>query len=530
MFNPVKAIPEVYKVVKQFNGIIAGGAVADKYFGVESSDIDVFVSENGNKDKLFKIIEKYDFTLAQSKLQELFRPQFNGYDVPQFDEYGILSFNRSDRGIKAVYKGEIKGYPVDIVIVSTENVIRYIDTFDLNIKRAYYDGRYHYTREFLRDAETGVVTPHNFEPLGYIRAKKYADKYGLAVHPIFELSRNYVAYIKKYRHDEYIPKKYREYVEETDFGSFEEHKVQALDLLRFVNAHEVYKQKRMDNLLLLSYFMNKEIQSRHRLINEKLTIKIDSYRFHEYESATSRLFFGASEEEKALLGPICFITKEQFRENKILDLFGRQTSIIKYINKIEKKLPQYKMTFKLLRHYVENREMSEEITIEFSSRTEDLLQISTNKGWKSCQSWTFGYANRLNSCTLGNLGGATLVGIIRINGNTDWDGRFLVRLGKNNKVWLEKIYTHRMEISRNMDSIHHQIIEALEKKGYCAMCNTKRDEDFESYKILFKPYNDTNIELNRYGNGWQFKNTCYKSDVVENLVLLEDIDDVLDIL
>lgn len=496
LFNAERAITAVHSEVLGFDGIIAGGIVADRYFNVDSKDIDVFVSYT-NANEAIEYADTHGFTKVGTDLGDI---------VLDIDSYG-RSRNNTRTNIVAVYKGFILGYPTDIVIAEEDDVRVHIDSFDLNIKRAYYDGRYHYTEAFMNDVTTGIITPNVYESTGYIRAKLAADKYGMEISPMFELSRNYVSYLKEHDHFDKISKKYHEYVASTDIGSYKEHIVQAADLFKRVAYETRTEDKRMKKFATLSRLMKKRVQTLHPITREHLTLTVDSMNHKDFDAAARTLYYNLYNnlEERELMSPLMHIQRNEFNDGTMLDANGRRVRINKFINKLIKKMPDWKMSFDMMSKLVETRGTQSSATVEFSASTKDLLQISTHKGWSSCQKWSFDTVTGHNVGTLGNLGGATVVGILKTEDSKKWGGRFLVRIGEDNALWLEGIYTHRAEFGEDQGAIISQVADQLRELGYTVFTNSIEGMMFNSLAMQFRPYNDTGLNLVQAGSKWYFR-------------------------
>jgi hypothetical protein len=510
LFSADLAVKSVWEKVMTFNGIVAGGAVADAYFKVGAKDIDVFVSSN-HREEVYKFVENNRFVNA-SHLQE--QPRAFG-----FDSYGRSSMGGRSKNIIEVFKGFVLGYPVDIVMVSERDPREHVKTFDLNIKQAYYDGLYHYTKGFMKDITDNTVSCSAYEPTGYIRAKLAADKYEMEIGKEFELSRNYIAYVKEQSRFDMIPAKYRDHVESNDFGDYNIAKVQAADLYTFYAGMRSVGTPAIDPVIWGLHYLNrtvsKEKQTHHPITRQSFEIELESANYIPFHQLTWKIYsdtvdvlspFEESKEGKDLQA-LHDLSKEDFIEGMVTDENGRRVKINKFINKLMKRYKEHASSFEALKRYVETRGAKSTTEVKFSGSTYDLLRISTGRAWVSCQRWELGMVTDLNTGVLGNLGGATVVGYFP-NEKGEWAGRFLVRLGEDNSLFLEGIYSNRTELLEDQTAILNRIGEKLREAGFTVyksidLCDSKFD--FKGLPMAFKPYNDVGVRLDMRDGGYVFQ-------------------------
>lgn len=140
-------LAQVQKMYDDCNCYIAGGCIVDELYKLQETDVDVFVQKNS-----------------------------------------------TGEGIIRVTKETINNKDVDIVEIGMD-IQRFIETFDLNIKKCFYDGKsFFFHDECKSDIEnntlTGTITSVDFL-FRYLRAcKKYNLKQSKEVYE----SENFVAY------------------------------------------------------------------------------------------------------------------------------------------------------------------------------------------------------------------------------------------------------------------------------------------------------------------------------------------------
>lgn len=502
-FNAEVGIKTVWEAIKGTGAIIAGGSLVDWHFGKECADIDVFVSAFATayeREALEELIKKHGFVVAGLG-------QEHRFTMVQ-DSYGRM---RRNSDVSQVFKGTIHGIDVDIVVVLEENIVDHINKFDLNLKRAYYDGTTHYTEACLADIENNTVSCNCYEPQGYIRALASAQKYGMQIDSFFDISRQMLAYAKEKGYmNMAVSSKYMEMIEGLDFGDYDINVVQAADL--FTVHAKAYKDP-IKELKKLCKIASRPTQSSHSLVNESFSVKTAPSSFGEFKMFCRILSINLSADEKELASPLRRLTADAYMEGKV-EYAGRLYRIGKYLTKLERQLPKQAESIAAARKLFETRSTINQMRIEFSTNTADLLQISTDKGWTSCQRWSFGSANELNAGVLGNLGGATVVGIFREEGDTTWNGRLLVRVGNDNTVVLEDIYSHRSELKHDSKMVIMQIAKELRMRGYVVGLPYSFDKsdqvDFESLLMPYKPYNDMGIDLRKTNKGYRFHMSSFK--------------------
>lgn len=497
-FNAEVGIKTVWEAIEGTGAIIAGGSLVDWHYGKACADIDVFVSLHVSEE-------------AYAKLQAVIGE--NGFinvgdtDMPSTGRFAIDSYGRRrhDSNIYRVYKGEIGGFQVDIVLVHVPDIIAYVDGFDMNIKRAYYDGKAHYSKQCLADIKNNTVTCNVFEPQGYIRALKTAEKYGLTIAEHFDLSRQILAYAQeKDLLRSVVTAKYFDEALEMDFGSYTIEAVQAADLFQLAPKNKKQIARALD---VLSSYVAKETQSSHELTNESFDVQVSNGAHSRTSEVLRALFWELNADKQPMILPLLSMTSSEFMDGKILH-DGREYRVGKLLNRLEKQLPDHKSVISALRKSFETRSVVSKMRIEFSANTSDLLQVSTNKGWTSCQAWEFNRVTPNNVGVLGNLGGATVVGIFREEGDRTWNGRILVRVGEDKQVMLEDIYSHRVELKAKSRDIIKQIAKQLTERGYKVYTTSPGVNSLVSFKSLpmvFKPYNDTHAELMKDEDGWVFE-------------------------
>lgn len=487
MFNATEAIKAVYPHVKGFKGIIAGGVVADHYFKKPAKDVDVFAVPSV---ELENFVTKYNFEEYHRTIGQEIVHEYHG-------------MSRGDI-IEKVYQGELEGFPVDVVVLTTDDVKAYIkDSFDLSTKLCWYDGEFTYTNRFTESVAKNLVSMNRYEPTGYIRAHLNAEKYGMELGEEYELSKHYVSYLKEEDLlEEKISKKYHDlitsqmYVPNVDLG-----KVISADLVMLA-------EPTLDDVKMLAKLNEKDIVCHHPITKERFTVETKNmkelYKFkRESSNIAAKVMSKAMElsgkevitqEEASKITEEYFVLhsveEHDFMEGK-LTVGKRKLRMNKYISGLTRKYGKLlEIDLSLLSKMVENRMTSQFIDIEFSGNRLDLLTISTGRAWRSCQKWELGTGSPHASGLLGNISGATAVGISK-DASGNWNCRFLVRIGENNALFLENIYTNKVEYGSALPEIK----ATLEARGYTVHISGDREFSFKGLNTVFTPYNDNNYSL-----------------------------------
>lgn len=532
LFNPERAIEAVYPEVEKFGGIFAGGIVCDKYFKKQTKDIDVFVHE-GNLELVMKFVEKNKF---QMKSQPTGHQKFGrNRMIPR--GYGSVNRKTNENPVHSVYGGYYLGYPMDVVVTREDPIKHVTKAFDQNIKSCYYNGKYNYTKAFNYGVLTKTVAPLSYDIAGYVRATLSAEKYDLSISPLYDLSKDFLQFILT-EHPDHVPN----YVSEKNlphfnvkklFGNRTYNKANAMIADTFVKnyGNRSAKQSVIKKYRHLCEVATREQLSDHMLTNISFDVTTPPGALYSFVQTLQRiesilrpngLFFYSTEEEKdrinedhekfkqiqRYLQPLMFVNKESFMEGKI-DFEGRTVKINKLLNTMYRKhkdlLEPVESLIKDAQTYVQDRSVKLSYQVKFTAAKDELMHISTNTEWTSCQRWNYLDPTPQSYGLLANLSGATLVGqFLHPEAKRGVAGRFLIRVGQDGSLLFESIYSTRDELRDA--SVMKQIQDALKGAGF-KLRDQYKTKGFISKNLMFVPYNDMcqNIHASEIkGQGYYF--------------------------
>lgn len=492
----ITGIKEVYKVVKGFKGIIAGGCVLDALMGKEPNDIDVFVSTSDacKSEVLYSVLSK-GFMFSEV-IRE--RPSITVED--EDESVRVIEVSK----IVSVLKGTIGQYRVEIMMVNTDDIRQYVqEDFDINITACYYDGKVVITEPAEIGFKQRIIRPLKFEPTGYIRASLCAKKYGFKVGHEYKLSRDYCEYLYEQGVlQNYVTKKYAYVDREMKFtGKYDIGNVMMVDM---------YYLARLDNnpRVLINHMMkiaNHKQVAAHPLLVDTFDIELINHSHEMFHSALRDVSSALRVDYESPLHKYTVIfqmrllrlqrlDEDDFMDNKVQLDDGRKISVVKYINRIEKEFPQVmevlgddiRIPLGKVKHIVETRNTKKTGNVKFSGMKDDLLRVSTDKEWTSCMKWELGKVNDNNIGVLGNVSGATIVGYFD-EGENRWGGRFLIRIGEDHSLFIEELYTGRVEYKGSVEIV----ADELRKRGYTVYTKENvLNSGFVSKDLVLWPYNN----------------------------------------
>ena len=536
--NAKELIKNVWGVVKAIavdttdKVAIAGGAVADAYFGKEVKDIDIFVCEElaivaqaWSEVHGFEPCDNNKFTTVQ----------------PVHDWYTGVSWTlRPNPRIRRVYKGTLFDVPVDIVVVRGDSVKKHVFTeFDLSVKAALYDGVFRYSTAFRNTIKTGIIKPVRVDITSYIRGMAAAKKYGLKLDPAYEMFKDFTYAVWKEGVLEIVfGKKNAERFEEIREDNYEPNPDNVL-VADVFHTHYLVKEEDTKKLKKQFYYLHQVLQKKqvveHPLLSEELEIQIPNrswVRFREIVELcrgiieiNMDLTMSAKqiEELKSYYFvqdtlPLCQITEEDFIKGTVR-VGKREERIGKYLMKLIKKYNALLDEFPAVREKLmeakkevfDTRVTKTTTKVFFAATPYVLTHISTNTEWKtSCQRWKLLECTEQNYGLLGNLGGATMVAYAADErsdyDSSKWKARMLIRIGTKGDLFIEIPYTTRSEYSE----LHKLLAEALKEKGITAYHVGQKLEakDFKSLPIKhFAPYNNSfsTVQVKQNRNTYYFE-------------------------
>lgn len=482
---------------------IAGGAIADTFFGKDFTDIDVFVSKT-ELERLERFCGYYGFEPIH--VPEQFKEVSDSYGNMRRVRIG-----KQESDIQAVYKGKWLDYTLDFVVVNDENIATHVTTrFDQSIKTCWFDGQFHYSDMFMETVTTGEIFPVRFEVSGYVRAWLSANKYDLKVSSQYNLSKHYMAYAHKNDHE--LDKLLSEATINKMEG-FEEEMFNFTPERANVILMDVFLNHQRDNEELyrkLCLIADQDVVTRHPLHGKEFSIEFTADGSHDFIRHISTMYgqcnrdwntHGEAEQEALqALAYLQLIQPDQYIAGKMRDEQDRETRIGKYINKIQRKHKDVYERYNIMHMFaealkmIETRSTQQKSKVFFTGSKHALTHISTKTKWSSCQRWGgFGQSLGTNYGLLANVSGTTLVAYVADERcdkkSSKWHARILVRIGQDGSVLLERVYTDRGEFHKQ-DMLRVRVQEALKEMGYTAIVTPEEAMDFRSLPMWTTPYPD----------------------------------------
>lgn len=171
-------VEETYNYLSNKYGkvVVAGGSMTDLLYGKDFYDIDVFIEYSNLK--------------------------------PEWQEQ--ISTKRLNRKLVEVFRDSYLGIAVDIVVIGI-NINNYINRFDMNLKRIWYDGKLHIARQAAKDYHMKQVSLNNYEnENAWFRLYRTAVKYDIAISKADEfIVANHLSVLKRIR----VSQKYKQYLD-----------------------------------------------------------------------------------------------------------------------------------------------------------------------------------------------------------------------------------------------------------------------------------------------------------------------------
>lgn len=467
--------------------VVAGGAVADLVFGRTPRDVDVFAWDS---DVACRVAQALGFRAVGTHV----RP--------------VGDYRQAVAAVRRVFKGQIDGVPVDLVLVSrgvvdqgrAMTLLDYVQTyFDLDVKMVVYDGRIRELELFRRVREAGVVDVVNWHtPIATaIRLWDAVERYGLRPGPTFG---PLLAYFKAWQEKDQaqllarLSDKYRArlpifaaWLEGQEVGPDLE-AVQLIDLAQALTSHHSYPvlasrlsapmRYWLEGQLYLEGTTREEQEFARRVCALSLSATAPAPR-----PGAARL---AWDIYQALVGFACALPAEVRRQLRLCglwleDLFCAASSawddavsagkfclpvqaggrvrpvrlgklLLALANCAEKQGQNDSAAdFRHLLHQWEQLGPASPTRgrLVVSQRVEDLLSITRGRVWNSCMDWGLGHFCTPALSLLANLDGRTAVAILQ-DEHGGWLARALLRLdAERGTLWYERVYGVSQEL-RNM--------------------------------------------------------------------------------
>lgn len=176
--NGFETIKEAYNYLSDKYGkvVVAGGSMTDLLYKKDFYDIDVFI--------------KY------SDLKSEWQDQ--------------ISASRLNKKLVEVFRDSYLGIDIDIVVIGID-IKNYINRFDMNIKRIWYDGNLHIAKQAAKDFYTNSVSLNNYEnENAWFRLYRTALKYDISISKADEfIVANHLSALKTIK----VSQKYEQYLD-----------------------------------------------------------------------------------------------------------------------------------------------------------------------------------------------------------------------------------------------------------------------------------------------------------------------------